>query len=102
MAHPKLWVHEVGGCDEYYRAARVEDVAGWLETHFTTLQVPAPQWRPVSEPPPHGQRVLVWSTWRPIVTRAYYRFDKGEWYEQGFDEPIDPPTHWMALPEPPK
>jgi hypothetical protein len=91
----QLWVYDGSGEDERFRAATAEDVAAWLAEH-----VPAPQWRPVSEPPERGVPVLCVHTSNSFLFVGWQ--ENGLWQmDDGERGTPATPTHWMPLPEPP-
>lgn len=59
-------------------------------------------WQPIETAPKDGTMVLAcWagSGIHPIVSRW---LKNSERWTHPFNKPVNPPTHWMPLPEPPK
>jgi len=60
------------------------------------------EWQPIETAPKDGTMILVcWagSGMHPIVSRWLLRSMA---WTHPFNKPVNPPTHWMPLPEPPK
>ena len=64
--------------------------------------VPLPEWRPISEAPKDGTRVLLWR--RAIRDQPTPIMADGFWCETCWVWPylLSEPTHWQPLPAPPE
>lgn len=68
-----------------YRTVAMED----LET----------MWQPIETAPKDGRTILGWWVSRQCITPIYWVDDT--WLEDGTEVNVDPPSHWMEIPEPP-
>lgn len=64
------------------------------------------EWQPIGTAPRDGRHVLVtwkstWSESGPHIELCYWAAEQWNYSYDG-DAPNTPPTHWQAMPEPPK
>jgi hypothetical protein len=80
--------------------------AGWKALAVWTLEREGAAWQPIETAPMDGTEVDLWANGR----RTDCHIHCGEWLKwmsTSVDDeprwlPIEQPTHWMPLPEPPK
>ncbi len=59
------------------------------------------EWQSI-ESAPKGEWILVWRPDMIVQCAALCRIDDKEWWTRGKGGPINFPTHWMPLPNPPE
>lgn len=63
------------------------------------------QWKSIKETPPDGIYLIYHTSYSMCGNAAVAFYMNDEWFlfhSAGPDQSIEPPTHWMELPEPPK